>query len=156
MCSSAASPTDWEALFAFYPKISIRVRDVLSPNVLDDRFIGDHPELATKNPLAHRWRPQYLLFKWLNSCSSLREDFPLILASHSSNMRWARYEQMHVVLLTCPLTISSLSSSRYPAQSAADGRLRPPAATFWVLRDPHKVVLQVKSCVRRFPIMDHS
>ena len=37
------------------------------------------PELATKNPLAHRWRPQHCLFKWLNSCSSLREDFPLIL-----------------------------------------------------------------------------
>ena len=39
MCRRLQARLDWEALFAFYPKISIRVRNVLSPNVLYDRFI---------------------------------------------------------------------------------------------------------------------
>ena len=47
---SAASPTDWEALFAFYPKISIRVRNVLSPNVLYDRFICDNTRTRDEKP----------------------------------------------------------------------------------------------------------
>ena len=36
------------------------------------------PELATKNPRAHRCRPQHALFRWLNCWSSFRDDLPLI------------------------------------------------------------------------------
>ncbi len=35
------------------------------------------PELATKNPRAHRCRPQHSLLRWLYSCISFRELFPL-------------------------------------------------------------------------------
>jgi hypothetical protein len=34
-------------------------------------------ELATKNPRAHRCRPQHSLLRWLYSCISFRELFPL-------------------------------------------------------------------------------
>jgi hypothetical protein len=40
---SAASPTCRGFLFVFYPKISVLFRNVLRPDVLDDRLIRDHP-----------------------------------------------------------------------------------------------------------------
>ena len=71
-------------------------------------------------------------------------------------MRWARYEQMHVVLADVPLDDLNLElRADIPhnlPQTDAYVRLQ---QLFAVLRDPHKVVLQVKSCVRRSPIMLH-
>ena len=34
------------------------------------------PELATKNPRAHRCRPQHSFLRWLYSCISFLELFP--------------------------------------------------------------------------------
>ena len=59
-------------------EIAVLFGHVLRSDVLYDRLVRDDPELATKNPRAHRWRPQHSLFRWLNCCNSFRDDFPLI------------------------------------------------------------------------------
>ena len=50
----------------------------------DTCFSFKFPTVTTKYPLAHKCCPQYLFLRWLNSCNTLRLDFPL--------MYWTSFE----------------------------------------------------------------
>src|SRR5262245_55432419 len=106
------------------------------------------PELAAKNPRAHRWRPQQCFPRWLYSCNQLARALPLepLHPVPRRHVRRAGDEQVDVILadvtfedLGLQLRTDRPDDLAEPQADVASQQL------LAILGDPHQVELDVEA-----------
>ena len=116
------------------------------------------PELATKNPLAQRCRPQQALFRWLYSRNRIRELISLY-PLHQVTRRHVRRtgdEQVNMVLAVVDLENLDLQLRTDRSHDLAEPEADVAAQQFLaVFRDPHQVELDVETGVGCATVMLH-